>query len=103
MSLGLLLDCLTQSSHDSSGGKRFYTHEIKLLATKKRRKALKEHLVEPARFANLPQIRCRKFLRHDIELDKTATSNGNHFLSFFLLLLIELVIREGKFKKFYSG
>ena len=49
MSLGLLLDCLTQFCHDSSGGKRFYTHEIKLLATKKRRKALNEHLVEPLR------------------------------------------------------
>lgn len=102
MSLGLLLDCLTQFCHDSSGGKRFYTHEIKLLATKKRRKALKEHLVEPLRFANMTEIRCRKFLRHDIELDKTATSNGNH-IRFFLRLLSELVIREGKFKKFYSG
>lgn len=83
MSLGLLLDCLTQFCHDSSEGKRFYTHEIKLLATKKRKKALKEHLVEPVRFANLPETHCRKFLRHDIELDKTATSNGNQIRFFF--------------------
>ena len=63
--VGLFLDCLIQ--FDSSGGKRFYTHEIKRLATQTKKKALKEHLVEPVRLANLPEIRCRKFLRHDTE------------------------------------